>query len=398
MRYEASSVSNAVMRIAPAPKRVEIMYRARRIRLHPSHEQKQILNRWFGAVRFCYNALVKANALVGRGCVNLASMRAIVKDAHTENPWLSEIPREVKDVAVRDMDKARKAHFATPESKRSAKFKFRSKKDTQQSFDVQARDMKRMRGMFSTLALEKLRGAETIPKSLDGAVRFVKDRLGQYFIVVPFKVQRSDNQASPNVVALDPGVRTFQTTYDANGMASEWGKGGMSAIFCLCRRADKLQSSMSKKRGSKKRGCRRAWLRVLKKIRHKIDEIHHKTAKWLCENYTAILIPKFEVSKMVRRANRKISSTVSRNMLTWAHFRFREFLKAKAQLYEDVRVVEVNEAFTSKTCGKCGALHETLGKSKTFECPKCAYTADRDVNGARNVLLRYISLQCEAID
>ena len=391
-----SVVSRAVK--VPPPKPLGEVYRARRLRLHPTREQKQKLDQWFGTVRFCYNRLVKANGLVGSGGVNLATMRSVIKEAHVEHEWLKEIPREVKDVAVRDMDKARKAHFAKPESKRFAKFKFRSRKDPQQSFDVQARDMKRKKGMFACLALDKLFGAEAFPESLDGAVRFVKDRLGKYYVVVPFKVKRSDNQAPVKVVALDPGVRTFQTTYDADGSAAEWGKGGMSVIFCLCRRADRLQSSMSKKKGSKKRGCRRAWLRMLQKIKHKIDEIHHKTAKWLCENYTCILIPKFEVSQMVNKSNRKISSMVSRNMLTWAHFRFREFLKSKAQLSLGVSVIEVNEAYTSKTCGKCGELHEKLGKSKTFECPKCAYTADRDVNGARNILLRHLSLQCEVVD
>ncbi len=137
---------------------------------------------------------------------------------------------------------------------------------------------------------------------------------------------------------------------------------------------------------------------MLEKIRNKVDEIHHKTAKWLCENYTAILIPKFEVSKMVKKSNRKISSSVSRNMMTWAHFRFRQFLKSKAQLHAGVSVVEVNEAYTSKTCGLCGELNHALGKSKTFVCAKCGYAADRDVNGARNILLRWLSLQCEVVD
>jgi len=392
---ESSCVSSAVaIKVAP-PKAAEELYRARKLRLHPSREQKRILDQWFGTVRFCYNKLVEANDRVGSGGVNLASMRSVIKEAHAQHEWLNEIPREVKDVAVRDMHKARNAHFAKPESKRYAKFKFRSKKDIQQSFDVQARDMKRKRGMFACLAIDKLFGAEKFPDSLDGAVRFLKDRLGRYYVVVPRKVKRDDNQVSPKVVALDPGVRTFQTTYDAHGLSAEWGKGGMSTIFVLCRRADKLQSSMSKKKGSKKRGCRREWWRALDKIKNKVKEIHHKTAKWLCDNYSVILIPKFEVSQMVKASNRKISSKVSRNMLTWAHFRFREFLKSKAQLCAGVSVVEVSEAFTSKTCGKCGELHHALGKNKTFECPRCSYTADRDVNGARNILLRHLSLHCE---
>ena len=48
------------------------------------------------------------------------------------------------------------------------------------------------------------------------------------------------------------------------------------------------------------------------------------------------------------------------------------------------------EHYTSKTCGECGALNETLGGKKTFLCAFCGYEADRDHNGARNILLRAI--------
>ena len=122
-------------------------------------------------------------------------------------------------------------------------------------------------------------------------------------------------------------------------------------------------------------------------------EIHRKLAAWLCENYRVILIPVFETSRMVAtRGMRKISSKIVRSMLTWSHYAFRQLLKAKAELYPWVRVVECDEAYTSKTCGSCGEIHATLGGSKVFECKKCAYTADRDLNGARNILLRWLTL------
>jgi hypothetical protein len=38
----------------------------------------------------------------------------------------------------------------------------------------------------------------------------------------------------------------------------------------------------------------------------------------------------------------------------------------------------------------CGEEHNDLGTKKVFVCPKCKWTADRDANGARNILLRSI--------
>lgn len=391
---------------APAKKSYDNPVRARRIRIYPDTEQKEKIKQWMGAVRFCYNLLVAAHKNVGQGGVNLASLRKTVKDAHEEHAWLKDVPCEIKDVAVRDMDKARKAHFAKlnkkkekdPSARHDASFKFRSKKDPQESFEVRGRDMCRDRGAFASLKLDAINASETLPSAVETAVRFVRDKLGRYYLVVPRQVvKRDENQApqtSESIVSLDPGVRTFQTTYDASGLTTEWGKGDMSHIFLLCRKADKAQQTWTAKKGSKRRGAKRAWLRILDTVKNKVKEIHRKMAKWLCENYKVILIPRFETSKMVRRANRKISSVTARNMLTWSHYRFRELLKAKAELYPWVSVIECEEPYTSKTCGCCGEINHTLGGAKTFKCKKCGYVADRDINGARNILLRYLSLFC----
>jgi transposase len=45
-----------------------------------------------------------------------------------------------------------------------------------------------------------------------------------------------------------------------------------------------------------------------------------------------------------------------------------------------------------KTCGRCGHIHEKLGGNKRFKCPACGLEIDRDANGARNILLRYLAL------
>ena len=74
-------------------------------------------------------------------------------------------------------------------------------------------------------------------------------------------------------------------------------------------------------------------------------------------------------------------------MLTWAHYRFRQSLFARTKRTGTV-VQLVDEAYTSKTCGKCGNVHNGLGGAKTFHCPLCNHKVDRDANGARNILLR----------
>ena len=80
-------------------------------------------------------------------------------------------------------------------------------------------------------------------------------------------------------------------------------------------------------------------------------------------------------------------------MCNWAHYRFRQLLLAKAELFPWCTLLVCDEAYTSKTCGECGELHAKLGAAKTFRCPHpgCGYKADRDVSAARNILLRYLT-------
>ena len=51
----------------------------------------------------------------------------------------------------------------------------------------------------------------------------------------------------------------------------------------------------------------------------------------------------------------------------------------------------MNEAFTSKTCCNCGYIKTDLGANKVFHCDKCDIEILRDLNGAINILLRYLS-------
>jgi hypothetical protein len=52
------------------------------------------------------------------------------------------------------------------------------------------------------------------------------------------------------------------------------------------------------------------------------------------------------------------------------------------------RILRVSVSYTSKQCGGCGVLNETLAKSKTFTCTPCGLEADRDARAAHNIPLR----------
>ena len=95
-----------------------------------------------------------------------------------------------------------------------------------------------------------LRGHEALPSTLEHHSRLVRTRLGHYYLCVPKPLDiRGESQAPPEqkhaTMALDPGVRTFMTGYDADGAVYEWGEADMGRIYRLCHTLDDLQSRWS---------------------------------------------------------------------------------------------------------------------------------------------------------
>lgn len=205
---------------------------------------------------------------------------------------------------------------------------------------------------------------------------------------------------SSRMISMDPGVRTFQTWYSPNGECGKVASGDMGRISRLCHFMDDLQSRKDRLKrdgnAKKRRGMKFALARMRRKIRHLVDDVHWQTIHWLVTNYDTIILPDFDSTQMSQRGHRKINSRTVRQMMTWAHCRFRDRLISKLGEYHPdcgKRLIQPNEACTSITCGNCGLLNRGLGGRHVFRCRPsgnggCGLIIDRDFNGARNIMLR----------
>jgi putative transposase len=75
-----------------------------------------------------------------------------------------------------------------------------------------------------------------------------------------------------------------------------------------------------------------------------------------------------------------------RSMLTFAHYRFKQFIKHKAFEFGKV-VIDCNEAYTSKTVSWTGEIIKNLGGAKFIKSAD-GQVMSRDRNGARGIFLR----------
>ena len=89
---------------------------------------------------------------------------------------------------------------------------------------------------------------------------------------------------------------------------------------------------------------------------------------------------------MTQRVGRRIRSKTARMMLTFRHFEFKQRLQWKAW-QRGALVLDVNEAYTSKTRSWDGTVNTKLGDAKVIR-DETGFGMDRDVNGARGIFLR----------
>jgi len=199
-------------------------------------------------------------------------------------------------------------------------------------------------------------------------------------------VNCSENQRA--IISLDPGVRTFLTGYCPDGTIHKFGDGDIKIIRNYMLKTDKLHSIISKLKGHKRLRFKKALAKRFEKMKNMIKDCHRKIVKYLTDNYDIIIIPVFNSKSMCARDQRKLQSSTVRNMMGWAHGKFRTMLISKVLEMKNKRVLFPNEAYTSKTCGRCGNIKSNLGGAKEYKCLCCGLVIDRDVNGSRNMLLK----------
>jgi transposase len=205
------------------------------------------------------------------------------------------------------------------------------------------------------------------------------------------------------IVALDPGVRTFQTFYSENTHGKIGDNFISKRLNILNDKIDRLSSRISTAKGKTKYNMRKRCNKLRKKVSNIVLDLHRKAASYLVNRYDTILIPNFQTKQMSSRKNRNISKPTSRGMYQLSHFAFRQRLidvsnrhnieNLSSGLNPRSRIVVCSEAYTTKTCGKCGVINTKVGSSKVFRCSdkECGFVLDRDVNGARNILIRFIT-------
>ncbi|KAI8826719.1 uncharacterized protein EV422DRAFT_511162 [Fimicolochytrium jonesii] len=119
---------------------------------------------------------------------------------------------------------------------------------------------------------------------------------------------------------------------------------------------------------------------------NKIDHLHIHTASFL-EKFDIVLLPTFDVPKLVKRRVGQLSRLNKRILMTLQHATLRETLGHRQTVRGCGQTVHPSEAWSTQACFKCKRLSGKL-RGRRFLCSdiNCGNKMDRDENAPRSNL------------
>jgi putative transposase len=131
------------------------------------------------------------------------------------------------------------------------------------------------------LKKKPIKSAEKPLDKLEYDARLVRKRYGYFYLCIPKKLDKYNGPSQNKVIAFDPGMKTFCTGYDPDGIIVEVEKSDISRIYRLCNTYDKLQSKWSQPevKHRKRYSYKKAGARIQRRIRNLVDEFHKKTTQ-----------------------------------------------------------------------------------------------------------------------
>jgi len=360
--------------------------RCKKIHIKPTIKQGNILLTWFELARIAYNISIKNLRKNNR--TTFREMRNIVKQEMRNNLYTngliknSEVYQQTLDNAVKDVFKARKTAISNIKAKNIKFFRLRYKKKSHhiKNMVLETDAIHKSGNGLKKRDLQNLRPSESIKNTKILRIGY-NTRTHKFVIYMPYDKQTNKQVKRNKICALDPGIRTFQTLYSPSGITYQFG----DEKNIIRKNIDRIENVKNFKLKS---WYKKYVSRLREKLKNRIADLHWKVSSFLCKNFDTILVGNMSTKGIV--SNRlHLHSKTKQMTYTLSHYMFKERLSSKAIEYNCSFKV-VDESYTSKTCGKCGELNQSLGGSKQFNCPRymCLYRMDRDIHGARNIYIK----------
>lgn len=319
--------------------------------------------------------------------------------------WERNTPKEVRAGAVSDVCKAYKTAMTNLKNGNISHFRlgFKKKNNPNQSIVISKNskmviDGKKVsfhRTFFNKDTIYfKIKNKNYDNLEINSDCRLAKSK-NKYWLIVPVEEQIKDRKVPVNYCGVDMGIKTFATTFGNNGCLEYKHDYVKIQLEKLNNKIDLLKETRVRKIGNQKIIRKRLRKRIFNKYENRknniVTELHWKTINHMVKNNDFIMYGDIKSHGIVRNGIKyKYKKQLNRDFNDLKLYQFKQRLEYKANL-ENKKIFFVNEAFTTQTCSFCGNTYKP-GFSRVYNCSSCKVKIGRDVNAAKNILMKGIIL------
>ena len=360
----------------------------------PDEAMIPILEQNMGNARFIWNNMLSMYINLYmlfsfNGCPlypNIRNFNAMLKMLKQENAFLREGESTSQQQVFRDLVNAFNKFF----KEGSGYPKFKSKKDSKQSFRIQ-KNGNNIRITNRRIRLAKLgyvhyRTSSKYKKLLKNSKInniTVKRENGKYYAVVNITTTIGELEKTGEDIGIDLGLKNLATLSNGQEIANL----DLKKEDAMIRKYQKKLSRQKYMSKNYKKTLRK-YHKWQDKKNNKIQNAYHQLSKYLVKKYDIIAMEDLNIKGMFQ--NKRWAPKLQRISL----YKLVNMLKYKSDWYGKT-FIQIDRFYPStKTCNICGYQNNNITLDiRQWTCPSCGTHHHRDTNAAINILNEAIEIK-----
>ena len=359
--------------------------KAYKVRLYPTIDQQVFFAKSFGCVRFIWNKMLSDK--IEHYKETKTTLKNYPAQYKKEFEWLQEVDSLALSKVERHLQKAYQSFFKNGTG--FPKFKKKGQRDSYTTNNQKGT----VAITNNTVKLPKIGHIPAkFPNKINGLIKSAtisRTPSGKYYVSLLVKTIATLLPKTHSNIGIDLGLTDFIVLSDGTKVANP------KFLSKLQHKLARAQKILAKRRAvaevanrklSDSRNYQKQKFKVAKvyeQITNSRTDFLHKLSFNLIKNHDVIAIEDLNVKGMVK--NHKLAKAISDS--SWSTFT--TMLAYKAQWYGKT-LVKIDRWYpSSKTCSGCNHLltkAELPLSLRSWDCPSCLQTNDRDINASINIL------------
>jgi putative transposase len=139
--------------------------------------------------------------------------------------------------------------------------------------------------------------------------------------------------------------------------------------------------------------------KLTKRLSNQKEDLYHKISTTLTNEFELIVVEDLKLKNQMTKSAKgnevvqgkkvKQKAGLNRSLLSASFYQFVSMIQYKQTMLHDKLFVKVNPQYTSQECSQCGNRDKAnRPKQDRFECTKCGYKTNPDIQASRTILKR----------